>query len=195
MSRRLLIAILTGLFLALIPSTAIAEGIEEGSIPLCPPDIFYFSTQDCMPLGPTAYLLDMAEIGITFPETPLPIQNPDPSLADLEYKYAYVVSDNAPIFPTLDDVIDNNKGKIVRRIKPGFNYVSVSQTVYRQGKYYHYTDVGWMFGSDLALTDVPLFQGVEFTETPKQDFGWILSMFAAGGKAETKPTPGYDKED
>ena len=197
MNKRLLIAILTGLFLALIPSTALAEGTEEGSIPLCPPDIFYYSTQDCIPLGPTAYLLDMAEIGITFPETPLPIQNPDPSLADLEYKYAYVLPARtpAPIFRTLNDAVNNNKGNIIRRITQGFNYVSISQTVYRQGKYYHYTDVGWMSGSDLALTDVPLFQGVEFTETPKQDFGWILSMFAAGGKAETKRTPGYDKDD
>ena len=130
MSRRFLFATLIGLFLALIPSTALAEGIEEGSIPLCPPDIFYYSTQDCMPLGPIAYLLDMAEKGITFPETPLPIQTPDPSLSDVEYRYAYVVSDNAPIFRTFNDVINNNKGKIVRRIKPGFNYVSISQTAY-----------------------------------------------------------------
>ena len=69
----------------------------------------------------------------------------------------------------LNDAVNNNKGNIIRRITPGFNYVSISQTAYSQGKYYHYTDVGWMSGSDLALTDVPLFQGLEFTETPKQD--------------------------
>lgn len=195
MSRRLFTAILIGLYLTLIPSTALAEGIEDVSLPLCPPDIFYYSTQDCMPLGPTAYLLDMAEIGITFPETPLPILNPDSSLSDLEYKYAYVVSDNAPIFLTFNDAVNNNGGKIVRRIKPGFNYVSISQSAHNQGKYYHYTDVGWMFGSDLALTDASLFQGVEFTEIPRHDFGWILSMFTPGGKAETKRTPGYDADD
>ncbi len=195
MRRRLLIAIISGLFLALIPSTALAEGIEDGSIPLCPPDIFYDSTQDCMPLGPTAYLLDMAEKGITFPETPLPIQNPDPSLSELEFIYAYVVSDRAPVFRTFNDVINNNKKNIVRRITPGFNYVSISQTEISHGKYYYYTDVGWMSGSDLEITSVPIFQGVEFTETPRLDFGWILSMFSAGGKAETKLTPGYDIDD
>jgi hypothetical protein len=195
MRRRLLIAIISGLFLALIPFTALAEGIEDGSIPLCPPDIFYDSTQDCMPLGPTAYLLDMAEKGITFPETPLPIQNPDPSLSELEFIYAYVVSDRAPVFRTFNDVINNNKKNIVRRITPGFNYVSISQTEISHGKYYYYTDVGWMSGSDLEITSVPIFQGVEFTETPRLDFGWILSMFSAGGKAETKLTPGYDIDD
>ena len=45
MSRRFIIAILSGLFLALIPSTALAEGIEDRSIPLCPPDIFSYSTK------------------------------------------------------------------------------------------------------------------------------------------------------
>ena len=33
------------------------------------------------------------------------------------------------------------------------------------------------------------------TETPKNDFGWVLSMFSPGGKAETKYTPGYDNDD
>jgi len=197
MSRRLFTAILIGLFLTLIPSTAFAEGIEDVSLPLCPPDIFYYSTQDCIPLGPTAYLFNMAEIGITFPETPLPVQKPDTSLSDIEFRYAYVVSDSdrPPIFRTLNDAVNNNTGNIVRRITPGFNYVSISQTAYSQGKSFYYTDVGWMFGSDLALTDISLFQGVEFTEVPKHDFGWILSMFTPSGKAETKQTPGYDADD
>ncbi|MCJ7717343.1 MAG: L,D-transpeptidase [Anaerolineales bacterium] len=195
MRRYLFNIIIIGFLLALIPGTAQAEGLEDRSIPLCPPDIFYDSTQDCMPLGPTAYLLDMAEKGITFPETPLPIQDPDPFLSEVQYVYAYVVKDRAPIYETLNAAVTHDKDKIVRRITPGFNYVSISKTEFSQGKYYHYTDIGWMSGSDVLITSVPIFQGVEFTETPSHDFGWILSMFSPGGKAETKLTPGYDVDD
>ncbi|MEE8356049.1 MAG: L,D-transpeptidase [Anaerolineales bacterium] len=195
MRRRLINTLIAGFLLAIVPSTVQAEGIEDGSVPLCPPDLYYDSSQDCLPFGPTAYLLDMAEIGITFPETPLPIRIPDPSLSEVQYVYAYVVSDRAPIYKTIDAAINNNKAKVVRRITPGFNYVSISQTEFSNGKYYHYTDIGWMSGSDLVITSVPIFQGVEFTETPSHDFGWVLSMFTAGGKAETKRTPGYEKDD
>jgi len=195
MVKRLFFALLFSLVILIIPTTVNAEGIEDELLPLCLPDLYINSTQDCIPFGPTAYMLDMAELGITFPETPLPIQNPDPSLSELQYTYAYVTSNRAPIFQTLNDAIKNNKGKIVRWITPGFNYVSISQTHYTQGKYYHYTDVGWMLGKDVAITTVPVFQGFEFTETPKHSFGWVLSMFAQGGIAETKRTPGYENDD
>ncbi len=187
--------LLTGLILLVFPSRVSADGIEDGSLPLCPPDLFFDSSQNCNPLGPTAYLLDMAEKGITFPETPLPIQKPDPALSQLENQYAYVTSKRAPIFSTLNDAVENNKENIIRWILPGFNYVSISETKYIRGKYYHYTDVGWMSSADLAITTIPSFQGIEFINTPDHDFGWVLSMFSLAGKAETKRTPGYDLDD
>lgn len=195
MHRQLITTLIAAFLLATIPSTVQAGGIEDGSLPLCPPDLYYDSSQDCLPLGPTAYLLDMAEIGITFPETPLPIRNPDPSLSEVQYKYAYVVRDKAPIYETLNAAVSQDKDKLVRRITRGFNYVSISRTEISKGKYYHYTDIGWMSGSDVIITSVPIFQGVEFAETPTHDFGWILSMFSAGGEAETKRSPGYETDD
>ncbi len=195
MLKRLLFAILLCILFISIPTRTSAEGIEDELLPLCLPDLYFDASQDCIPYGPTAYILNMAEMGITFPETPLPVQAPDPALSDIQFKYAYVTKDRAPIYLTLNDAIDNNKSKIVRWITPGFNYVAISQTQYAQGKYYHYTDVGWMSGNDVAITTVPVFQGVEFTETPKNSFGWILSMFAPGGIAETKRTPGYENDD
>jgi hypothetical protein len=197
MAKKSFLLIILGLLLISVPATAQAKGSEEDSRPLCPPDLFYDATQDCVPLGPAAYLQDMAELGITFPETPLPIQKPDPALSEVEYTYAYVPEKNnrAPIFLTLTAAVENNKEQIIRWITPGFNYVSISQTEYVQGKYYHYTDVGWMQGSDVVVASVPVFQGVEFTETPDHAFGWVLSVFAPGGVAETKHTPGYEKDD
>jgi lipoprotein-anchoring transpeptidase ErfK/SrfK len=137
----------------------------------------------------------MESLGITFPETPLPIQDPDPALSEVEYTYAYVKSDRAPIFLTLDAAVEGNKNKIVRWITPGFNYVSISRSEVVGGRYYHYTEIGWMKGVDISITSVPVFQGVEFLETPERDFGWVLSMFSPGGVAETKRTPGYENDD
>ena len=187
--------LITGFIYLITPGIVSADGSGDGSLPLCPPDLFFDTTQDCNPFGPTAYLLDMAEKGITFPETPLPTNKPDPALSEVQYKYAYVTTNRAPIYQTLNAAINNDKEQIVRWITPGFNYVSISRTDYSRGKYYHYTDIGWMSSSDLMITEVPTFQGVEFTETPKNSFGWVLSMFSPGGKAETKRTPGYEIDD
>ncbi|NQS91149.1 MAG: L,D-transpeptidase [Chloroflexi bacterium] len=191
----LLLLLVTGILVFLFPGQVSAAGFENDSRPLCPPDLFFDPSQDCIPFGPTAYLLDMAEKGITFPETPLPIQKPDPALIELDTKYAYVTSGRAPIYQTLNDAIETNKEKIIRWITPGFNYVSISHTEYSRGKYFHNTDVGWMVSDDLVITTVPVFQGVEFIESPDHPFGWVLSMFSPGGKAETKRTPGYENDD
>jgi hypothetical protein len=194
-SLKVITPLLVGFLLLITPGRVLADGTEEESQPLCPPDLYFDSTQDCNPYGPTAYLLNMAEKGITFPETPLPIQQPDPELSELQYKYAYVLTDRAPIYQTLNGAANKDKEKIVRWITPGFNYVSISRTEYLKGRYFHYTDVGWMSAEDLVITPVPTFQGVEFTETPEGDFGWVLSQFTPGGKAETKRTPGYNQDD
>ena len=184
-----------GILLFALPGIAQAEGSEGEIKPLCLPGLFYDQTQECSPYGPTAYLLEMAEIGFTFPESPLPIHKPDPTLSEVEYKYAYVLPERAPIYRTLNDAIEENKSNIIQRTTPGFTYVSISRSSYNNGQYYHYTGTGWMSAEDLLFTPVPTFQGVEFLQTPEHEFGWILSMFAAGGKAETKRTPGYEKND
>ena len=75
MVNRLFLALLLSLVIVIIPTTVNAEGIEDELLPLCLPDLYFDSTQDCIPFGPTAYLLEMAELGITFPETPLPVRN------------------------------------------------------------------------------------------------------------------------
>jgi hypothetical protein len=194
--KRVSLAILSLLvILILTPGKAAADDSGNDSLPLCPPDLFLDDSQDCAPYGPAVYLTEMAEKGITFPETPLPAHKPDPALTEVNYQYGYVTSERAPIYLTLNDAVNKNKEKIIRWITPGFNYVSITQSQYSEGRTYYYTDVGWMSSEDVMVTDVPLFQGLEFTDTPQNDFGWVLSMFSPGGKTETKRTPGYDNED
>lgn len=177
------------------PSLSFAGGDEYDSLPLCLPDQFYDPTLDCSPYGPTTYMMEMAEIGFTFPETPLPIQDPDPTLSEVEYLYAYVIPERAPIYRTLTDAVEKNKSNIIHRTTPGFTYVSITRSASSNGKYFYYNGVGWMSGDDLLFTPVPTFQGVEFLQTPEHEFGWILSTFAPGGKTETKQSPGYEKDD
>ncbi len=187
--------LLAGIIFLISPGSALADDRSEPGLPLCPPELYFDASQDCIPLGPTAYLLDMAEMGITFPETPLPTRDPDPALTAVDYKYAYVNSKRAPIYATLNDAVKKNKEQIVRWTTPGLNFVSIERSEYSKGKYYHYTGIGWMSSDDLLITDVSKFQGVEFTETPQNDFGWVLSIFAPGGIAETKRTPGTAIDD
>lgn len=195
LAKRLGFIFLLSLVLMFMPTPAHAEDVVEGSPPLCPPDLYIDISQDCLPSGPAAYLSDLAARGITFPETPLPIKNPDPALSKVDYTYAYVTAKRAPIYLSLNDAVENNKQSIIRWITPGFNYVSIVQSVYSGGKYYHLTEVGWMNGNDVEISSVPVFQGYEFLETPVHSFGWVLSMFAPDGVAETKNTPGYDNDD
>jgi hypothetical protein len=139
--------------------------------------------------------MEMAQYGFTFPEIPLPIQKPDPDLAILDYFYAYVIPERAPIYRTLTDAIEENKGNIVMRTTRGFTYVAISETASGNGKHYYRNKFGWMDGDDLLFTQVPDFQGVLFLQPPKHDFGWILSVFSPGGITETKRTPGYENDD
>ena len=178
-----------------LPSNTYAAGFEDDYLPLCLPGQFFDSSQDCNPYGPTAYLLEMEEVGFTFPEPPLPIQKPDPALSKVDYFYAYVIPEHAPIYRPLTDAIDENKSNIIQRTTRGFTYVAISRTASSGGKSYYKNAVGWIAGKDLLFTQDPKFQGVEFLQTPGHSFGWILSQFAPDGKVETKRTPGYDQDD
>jgi lipoprotein-anchoring transpeptidase ErfK/SrfK len=54
----------------------------------------------------------------------------------------------------------------------------------------------WMRAADLSRIGVlPLFQGMEFDNTPITDFGWVLTFFAQNPQVETKRTPGYQGND
>lgn len=190
-----LLFISTLLLVWLFPSPVSAVEEDQESTPLCPPGVYMNGRLDCAPLGPSQYLTEMAKKGITFPQIPLPIRSPDADLNKIRYEYAYVDEDRAPIYKTLEDAVKSKQGKVVRRILPGFNYVSYTERMYQGGKHYFKTKVGWMSASDIIPTSIPTFQGVEFTKTPTEPFGWVLNYFSQKGKVETKRTPGYDKSD
>lgn len=181
--------------LTFIPGKALAAGGMDDAGPLCPPAVYQRNTEDCLALGPSQYLTEMAEMGITFPQTPLPAIQPNPAWNEIEYTYARVKNEKAPIYKTYQDALKERSGQVSRRFSEGLNYVAYTDRAYAQGKTYYRTRWGWMSSKDLRPTEIPVFQGAEFLHTPEHDFGWVLNYFTRSGTVETKRTPGYAQDD
>ena len=79
--------------LAVIPlrlAAAAGSKTQPSSSVLCLPGIYMQDPGDCTPAGPSAYLTQMANLGITFPLTDLPATPPDPALTYVDVNYGLV---------------------------------------------------------------------------------------------------------
>ena len=78
------------IFTLLIPTQAIYAGGEEpkpGDV-LCPPGAYLTGTENCLPLGPSQTLTNLAQQGIYLPLMPLTAAKPDPALVDSSLSFA-----------------------------------------------------------------------------------------------------------
>src|SRR5215208_4360389 len=90
--RNLFHLLIIGIFLLILMpgATSHAQGvspdgeIESGAV-VCAPGVYLEPPGDCLPLGPSSYLTDLARKGLTFPERPLPVSKPDKELVALPY--------------------------------------------------------------------------------------------------------------
>ncbi len=189
------IGIILAIFSILIfPNDARAQ--SPRAEPLCLPGVYNQVSMDCAQLGPTRYLNAMAEGGVTFPIDPLPGNNPDFSLTYTNVLYGYVRTSNAPVYPSIEDADKAQKKNAINRIDSSFSYVSYTDESYIDGKrYYMVQPGGWMTANDVSRVSAPTFQGLEFTTTPKREFGWVLTYLSQTGYAQTKRTPGYANDD
>jgi len=199
MKRSLVVGLLlcAGLILSTRPAAAATER-EYLSDPgvLCLPGVYTGRTNNCSPLGPSAYLTEMAELGFTFPLRPLPISKPDPTLTYVNVRYGQVNKRNAPIYGSLEDALKGKKDKAIGRINASFSYISYTEDAVIDGKRFYMVEPGaWMTANDIIrIGSVPLFQGVTFRMTPLNAFGWVLS-YLSPGPVETKRTPGFSNDD
>lgn len=113
----------------LLPSvSAIAQEPGSGEEPdsgavVCAPDVYYATPGDCLPLGPSTYITEMAQLGLTFPQRVLPAFKSDPGLTQLPYFYFKLEEDNVP-------VLSGPEGSdIGQQFLPGFVYVSYTDRV------------------------------------------------------------------
>ena len=103
---------------------------ESGAV-VCEPSAFPQIQEDCIPLGPSKYLNEMAQKGITFPQRSLPAYKPDPGLTQLPYLYFNLENDYVPIYSS-----PGGRGTGINQFPPGFVYVSYIDRIKSGGVYY-----------------------------------------------------------
>jgi lipoprotein-anchoring transpeptidase ErfK/SrfK len=166
-----------------VRASALFEDEESAGAVVCSPDVYFQPPEDCLPLGPSGYLTEMARLGIPFPLQPLLAISPDPALNDLPYRYYKVNPTGTELYPSLEAAI--NKQGANRTIPRGRTiYVVYSQVVDTgKGIYYQLPSGEWMPGGGSRVS-VPVFQGLEFQSTPRNGFGWVLSDVEVKGQPD-----------
>lgn len=143
---------------------------ESGGV-VCEPGVYLYPSGDCQPMGPSAYLTDLARFGITLPPRPLPASKPDPNLNLLPYKYFHLDDDYVPIYGA-----PGGKGPSAQQFPPGFVYISYIDRVDQDGVYYLMPNGGWIPGKGARVGELPIFQGLVFNATPSTSFGWAFEQ-------------------
>jgi lipoprotein-anchoring transpeptidase ErfK/SrfK len=165
------------LLVSFLPSIeVVAEGDTPGEEPesgavVCPPDAYLTAPGDCLPLGPSAYITELSQLGLTFPQRALPAFQPDPTLTQLPYYYFRLDEDTVP-------VLNGPGGDSVGQFLPGFVYVSYNDRVDTgHGIYYMLQNGGWIPGKGSRIGEYSRFQGLQFRSTPPNSFAWPLPFY------------------
>lgn len=148
-------------------------------LPICQPGLYTVDPGDCLPLGPSQTIRTLSERGLPYQTTALPARKPDSSLSQLPVYIAKVESTGAlPVYRSFDEAAAG--ASPIRTIMAGpMRYVTLINQGSANGTTYVQMDTGeWVQATPLYLYNT--FQGLEFTRTPKNDFGWTVN-----------PTPSY----
>jgi len=143
---------------------------ESGGV-VCEPGVYLSQPSDCLPFGPSVYLTDLARQGITIPPRPLPASKPDLKLTQLPYKYFHLDKDFVPIYSA-----PGGTGSGGQQFPPGFVYVSYTERADQGGVYYLMQNGGWIPGKGARVSEISNFQGLEFSATPRNSFGWAFEQ-------------------
>jgi len=149
---------------------------------MCSPDVYFFTPDDCLPLGPSIQLTELAKIGLILEPRPLAFRISDPSLTQLPYSYFHLNKDD--YVEILDAPAGNNTGL---SYAPGFVYVTyIDRVDTGHGIYYMLPSGAWIPGKGARVSEVSGYQGLEFTTTPQHTFGWSFELIPV------VRTPGYN---
>ncbi len=192
------ILIILAAFISINPVKASAgtSPIPDDPAVLCLPGIYLINPGNCNPDGPSSYLTRMAQEGITLPLKGLPASKPDKALTQVDLHYGIVRTKSAPVYSSVEDALNAAKRNAVRHIEAPFSYISYTDEVMVDGKRFYQIEPGsWMTANDISrIGSFSQFQGVTFSRTPDNGFGWVLSYLSAT-PVESKQTPGYAKSD
>jgi len=194
MKHKITTLLLCSILLSVTPPLQAAKAQEGEAQPeadsgavICPPDVYWTTPDDCLPLGPSVYLTDMARMGITFPPRPLPAYPPDAELSKAPYYYFRVDPEGVTLYSSLADA--QAKGSGGQYLLPGFVYVSYDDRAQNGGVYYHLSSGWWMPGKGARVSEISSFQGLLFRSTPRNSFAWAFEDIPV------KSAPGYSAPD
>lgn len=141
--------------------------------PLCLPGMP--DDGSCLFFGPAQTVLKINELGFPYPIPELPAAHPSSELGVIPVSLAkinYPDNQPAPIFSTFEDAVAGVNP--ISYIAPGtLRYISFTYWQNHNGNAYLLLSTGgWMRASPTVYTD---FQGLEFYDNPKNDFGWIVN--------------------
>ena len=176
MNRKAFLSLLIVLLSSLPRAGVQAQGPTPESEPdsgavVCAPDVYQAAPGDCLALGPSTYITQMAQVGLTFPERVLPAIRPDPALTQLPYKYFRLDEDVVPILS------GPAGGETGQAFQPVFVYVSYVDRVESGGVYYMLQNGGWIPGKGSRIGEYSRFQGLQFKKTPSNPFAWPLPFY------------------
>lgn len=147
---------------------------------LCLPAAYLSAPSDCLALGPSQTLTDLAQQGISYPPKPLPAVKPPRDLTASPVTVAKINIESiepAYIYGSLDDAAAGTNP--VRQIAPGegLRYVSYIREERVNGKPFVMLKTGeWMRASPAGYS---YFQGLQFSKTPNTAFGWVIDHIRA----------------
>ena len=141
---------------------------DSGSV-VCRPGVYVSVPDGCLPVGPSVYLKELAQVGLTIPASPLPASRPPSALTTVPYRYFHVIS-NEPV--TVGSAPGAAGGEA---LFPGFVYIAYADRLDTgRGIYYLTQSGGWIPGRGERVGEIPTFQGLEFRSSPQVSFGWTF---------------------
>jgi len=148
---------------------------------LCSPDIYLQTPDDCVPLGPSQYLTDMARMGIEIPIHPLNISHPDPALGELPYNYYKINHTGTAFYPSIEAAREKTGASQTLPPTSALLYVVYSQRMDTEKGTYFLLPSGAIMPGDgetmsPTFTDPAHFPGVEVHATPRNPFGWVFKQ-------------------
>jgi hypothetical protein len=191
-NRRLFIVSIVLIFnLVIIGSVwAMPETIEPGDMPedgvfICSTRLQLRHPQRCDAFGPAGQLAEYARLGM-YPDQPLPAEPIDSSLSNIYFQYLKVDRKNVHVFSSLKKALRGTDAS--RSLGTGFIYVSYTDRYDVDGKVVYQIGPGeFIRGDHVSRISTPTYRGLLFSETPRNAFGWIMTM------VNSYVAPGYDQ--
>ena len=144
---------------------------------LCSPAIYLQAPDDCVPLGPSEYLTDMARQGIELPLRPLNVSHPDTALGELPYNYYKINNTGTKFYPSLEAAKTRTGATQGLPASTALLYVVYTQRLDEHNFLLPSGQVMPGDGSTIAMDfTVPYrFPGVEVHSMPLNSFGWVIN--------------------